>query len=129
MIHFIYGNTKKVQADFFKTENGNEPVRDFLKALDSDDKKSVGADIMAIEMSWPVGYPKGRQMDTDLWEVRTSISDKRICRIFFTVTGKKDDFTSCNNKKSQKTPLEELELAKTRKKLALGGKNESRIYW
>ena len=67
---------KKLQATFFKTENGNEPVRDFLKALSSDDKKSVGADIMAIEMSWPVGYPKVRKMDTDLWEVRTSISDK-----------------------------------------------------
>ena len=35
MILFIYGNTKKLQVDFFKTENGNEPVRDFLKALDS----------------------------------------------------------------------------------------------
>jgi len=113
---------KKLQADFFKTENGNEPVRDFLKALDSDDKKSVGADIMAIEMSWPVGYPKVRKMDTDLWEVRTSISDKRICRIFFTVTGKKMILLHAIIKKSQKTPLEELELAKTRKKLVLGGK-------
>lgn len=27
---------KKLQADFFKTENGNEPVRDFLKAFSSD---------------------------------------------------------------------------------------------
>ena len=113
---------KKLQADFFKTENGNEPVRDFLKALDSDDKKSVGADIMAVEMSWPVGYPKVRKMDTDLWEVRTSISDKRICRIFFTVTGKEMILLHAIIKKSQKTPSEELELAKTRKKLVLGGK-------
>lgn len=113
---------KKLQADFFKTENGNEPVRDFLKALVSDDKKSVGADIMAIEMSWPVGYPKVRKMDTDLWEVRTSISDKRICRIFFTVSGKKMILLHAIIKKSQKTPLEDLELAKTRKKLVLGGK-------
>ena len=57
---------KKLQADFFKTENGNEPVRNFLKVLSSEDKKSVGADIMAVEMSWPVGYPKVRKMDTDL---------------------------------------------------------------
>ena len=113
---------KKLQADFFKTENGNEPVRDFLKALTPDDKKSVGADIMAIEMSWPVGYPKVRKMDTDLWEVRTSISDKRICRIFFTVSGKKMILLHSIIKKSQKTPLEDLELAKTRKKLILGGK-------
>jgi hypothetical protein len=42
---------KKIQADFFKTEQNNEPVRDFLKALSPEDKKSVGADIMAVEMS------------------------------------------------------------------------------
>ena len=113
---------KKLQADFFKTENGNEPVRNFLKVLSSEDKKSVGADIMAIEMSWPVGYPKVRKMDTDLWELRTSISDKRICRIFFTVSGKKMVLLHAIIKKSQKTPLEDLELAKTRKKLVLGGK-------
>ena len=113
---------KKLQADFFKTENGNEPVRNFLKVLSSEDKKSVGADIMAIEMSWPVGYPKVRKMDTDLWELRTSISDKRICRIFFTVSGKKMVLLHAIIKKSQKTPLEDLELAKIRKKLVLGGK-------
>ena len=44
-------------------------------------------DIMAIEMSWPIGYPMVRKLDTDLWEVRTGISDKRICRIMFTVSG------------------------------------------
>ncbi|MDY5124282.1 MAG: hypothetical protein SPE59_10865 [Treponema sp.] len=42
---------KKLQADFFKTEQNNEPVRDFLKGLSPEDKKSVGADIMAVEMS------------------------------------------------------------------------------
>ena len=39
---------KKLQVEFFKTEKNNEPVRDFLKALSPDDKKSVGADIMAL---------------------------------------------------------------------------------
>ena len=71
----------------FKTEQNNEPVRDFLKALSPEDKKSVGADIMAVEMLWPIGYPMVRKLDTDLWEVRTGISDKRICRIMFTVSG------------------------------------------
>ena len=113
---------KTLQAAFFKTERNNEPVRDFLKALSPDDKKSVGADIMAVEMSWPIGYPKVRKMDTDLWEVRTSISDKRICRIFFTVTGKRMILLHAIIKKSQKTPLEDLELAKDRKRLVLGGK-------
>ena len=46
---------KVVIAKFFKTETGNEPVRDFLKDLAPDDRKTIGADIMAIEMSWPIG--------------------------------------------------------------------------
>lgn len=41
---------KKIKAEFFKTEQNNEPVRDFLKGLPLEDKKSVGADIMAVEI-------------------------------------------------------------------------------
>lgn len=69
---------KKIKAEFSKTEQNNEPVRDFLKELPLEDKKSVGADIMAVEMSWPVRYPTVRKLDTNLWEVRSDISDKRI---------------------------------------------------
>ena len=58
---------KKLQADFFKTEQNNEPVRDFLKGLSPEDKKSVGADIMAVEMSWPIGYPTVRELRKKIW--------------------------------------------------------------
>ena len=77
---------------------------------------------MAIEMSWPVGYPKVRKLDSDLWEVRSDLSDKRICRVFFTISDKKMILLHAIIKKSQKTPLEDLDLAKKRKNLILGGK-------
>ena len=32
---------KKLQVEFFKTEQNNEPVRDFLKALSLEDKKDA----------------------------------------------------------------------------------------
>lgn len=113
---------KKLQADFFKTEQNNEPVRDFLKGLSPEDKKSVGADIMAVEMSWPIGYPTVRKLDTDLWEVRTDISDKRICRVMFTVNGKKMILLHALIKKTQKTLKEDMELGKKRRNLVLGGR-------
>lgn len=113
---------KKITAEFFKTEQSNEPVRDFLKSLESEDKKSVGADIMAVEMSWPIGYPRVRKLDTDLWEVRTNISDNRICRVLFTISGKKMILLHGFIKKSQKTPKDDLDLGKKRKGLVLGGK-------
>ena len=113
---------KKLQVEFFKTEQNNEPVRDFLKGLSPEDKKSVGADIMAVEMSWPIGYPTVRKLDTDLWEVRTDISDKRICRVMFTVNGKKMILLHAFIKKTQKTPKEDMELGKKRRNLVLGGR-------
>ena len=112
---------KKIQADFFKTEQNNEPVRDFLKALSPEDKKFVGADIMAVEMSWSIGYPMVRKLDTDLWEVRTGISDKRICRVMFTVSGDTMVLPHAFVKKTQKTPKEDMELGKKRRNLVLGG--------
>ena len=112
---------KKLQVEFFKTEQNNEPVRDFLKALSPEDKKSVGADIMAVEMLWPIGYPTVRKLDVDLWEVRSSISDKRICRVLFTVSGKKMILLHAFIKKTQKTPKDDMELGKKRKSLVLGG--------
>lgn len=116
------GIEKKLQAVFFKTEQDNEPVRDFLKGLPPDDKKTVGADIMAVEMSWPIGYPTVRKLDTDLWEVRTNISDKRICRVMFTVSGNKMVLLHAFIKKTQKTPKEDMELGKKRRNQVLGGR-------
>ena len=111
---------KKLKVVFFKTEQNNEPVRDFLKSLSSKDKKSVGADIMAIEMLWPIGYPTVRKLDTDLWEVRSDISDKRICRVMFTVSEKRMVLLHAFIKKTQKTPKDDMELGKKRKSLVLG---------
>ena len=39
---------------FFKTATGNEPVREWLKALSKDDCKVIGADILyeQKEASW-----------------------------------------------------------------------------
>ena len=75
-------NTKKVFVRFFKTELGNEPVREFLHSLSIEDKKSIGADIMAVEMLWPIGYPTVRKMDKDLWEINNSDA-KRRSMLFF----------------------------------------------
>ena len=115
---------KRLSAVFFKMEFGKEPVRIFLKSLENNDKKSVGADIMAVEMLWPIGYPKVRKLDTDIWEIRSDISNKRICRIFFTILRKEMVLLHAIIKKTQKTPIGDLKLALKRKNLVLGGKNE-----
>ena len=110
---------KEIAAKFFKTESGNEPVRDFLKELLPVDRKIIGVDIMTIEMSWPIGYPTVRKLDTNLWEVHSKISDKRISRVFFTIEGSDMILLHAIIKKSQKTSQEDIDLSKKRRNLVL----------
>ncbi|WP_245809041.1 type II toxin-antitoxin system RelE/ParE family toxin [Acinetobacter populi] len=71
---------------FFKSEAGNEPVRDWLKNMPAIDKKTIGTDIKTIQFGFPIGMPLVRKMDANLWKIRSHISNG-IARIFFTVDG------------------------------------------
>ena len=44
---------KRLPAAFYTLPSGREPVRDWLKGLDRDDRKVVGEDIKDVEFSWP----------------------------------------------------------------------------
>lgn len=99
---------------FFRTEAGREPVREWLKELDKDDRKRIGEDIKLVQFRWPVGMPWVRKMKADLWEIRTRL-DNRIVRIFFTVRGGEMALLHGFIKKAQRTPANELNLAATRR--------------
>jgi len=43
---------KRVPVAFFRTNSGREPVRDWLKALDQDDRRIVGNDLQTLEYGW-----------------------------------------------------------------------------
>ncbi|SEQ10558.1 Phage-related protein [Amphritea atlantica] len=106
---------KIIQAVFFKTEIGNEPVRDWLKDQKKEDKSAIGKDIKEVEFGWPKGKPLVTKMDKDLWEVRSDISDSRIARVLFTVYQEVMVLLHGFIKKSQKTPKPDLDLAKNRR--------------
>jgi hypothetical protein len=53
---------KKISVVFFRTQAGNEPVRDWLKGLPIGDKKNIGEDLKAVELSWPLGLPLVRKL-------------------------------------------------------------------
>ena len=111
---------KRLEARFFKTLSGSEPVREWLKEMDKEDKKSIGGDINAVERVWPVGLPLVRKLDADLWEVRTNLS-RGICRVFFTIFERKMVLLHGLIKKTRKTPAEDLQLAKKRRNIVLRG--------
>ena len=66
-----------------------------------------------VQFGWPLGMPLVRKLDKDLWEDRIRLPD-RIARVLFTTGAGRTILLHGLIKKSQKTPQEELALAKTR---------------
>jgi phage-related protein len=108
---------KRVPAIFFRTEAGGEPVRDWLKDLpSSEDRKRIGEDIKTVEFGWPIGMPVCKPLGDGVYEVRTSLAQNRIARVLFYID-KKGRMVLLHGfiKKTQKTPDENLELARSNK--------------
>jgi phage-related protein len=104
---------RPIPVVFFRLDSGREPVREWLKDLSRENRKTVGEDIKTLQFGWPVGIPLARKMDADLWELRSDISPG-IARTFFTVYQRKIVLLHGFVKKSQKTPPNELATAKRR---------------
>ena len=103
----------RLQVYFFKTSSGKQPVREWLKALPRQDRKTIGDDLKTAQFGWPLGMPLIRKLDTALWEVRSKL-DNRIARVIFTVDEDRMVLLHGFIKKSQKTPSRDLGLAKQR---------------
>lgn len=89
----------KLPVKFFRTTEGREPVREWLKALPQAERKAIGDDIRTV-----------------LWEVRIDLPSG-IARVLFTVFEADAVLLHGFIKKSEKTPLPDLKTAKQRKKL------------
>ena len=100
---------------FFKTDTGNEPVREWLKSLSKEDCKIIGTDILTVQYAWPVGKPLVDNLGDGIWEVRSRLGN-RIARTLFAVVDEEIVLLHGFIKKQQRTPQDELDLAKKRKK-------------
>jgi phage-related protein len=105
---------------FFRTETGNEPVREWLKELSKEEKKVIGEDIKAVQFTWPIGKPLVDNLGEQIWEIRSRLRD-RIARTLFTVHNQEIVLLHGFIRKDRKTPLEDLRLAKKRKLLYRSG--------
>lgn len=104
---------------FFRSSSGREPVRECLKELTREDRKEIGEDIRLVQFRLPLGMPLARKIEPDLWEVRTNLELGRIARFLFTVHKGEMALLHGFIKKSQKAPLSELQIARTRRNLWL----------
>jgi phage-related protein len=99
---------------FYRTQGGAEVVRDWLRSLDDADRQAVGLDLMRVQYRWPVGMPLCRGLGDGLWEVRTSLPSNRIARVLFSVQQGRILVLHGFIKKTQKTPADDLALARRR---------------
>ena len=102
---------KRLPAAFYALPSGREPVREWLRALDRDDRRTIGEDIKDVEFSWPFGMPLCRPLSKGLWEVRSDLTQGRIARVLFCVHGRRMVLLHGFIKKTRKTPAAALELA------------------
>ena len=109
-------NPRKIPVVFYRTRSGAEIVRDWLRSLDEAERNAIGLDLMRVQFRWPVGMPLCRGLGDGLWEVRSSLRSNRIARVLFCVTQENIVVLHGFIKKTQKTPDEELLLARKRKK-------------
>src|ERR1700741_2275192 len=106
----------KIPVVFYRTQGGAEVMRDWVRNLDDVDRQAVGLDLIRVQYRWPVGMPLCRGLGDGLWEVRTSLPSNRIARVLFCLGRDRIVVLHGFIKKTQRTPDEELSLARKRKK-------------
>ena len=107
---------KRLPARFYRLDSGREPVREWPKKLDWEDRRIIGEDIKDVEFAWPIGMPLVRSLGDGLWEVRSSLTGGKIARVIFTVEQGSLVLLHGFIKKTQQTPQRDRELALKRKK-------------
>jgi phage-related protein len=111
------GALERIPVFFYRTETGNEPVRQWLKAMESEDRCLIGEDIKTVEFGWPVGMPTCRSLGEGLHEVRTNLPGNRIARVIFYVDSKQRMVLLHGFiKKTRATPDADLDLAPANKR-------------
>jgi len=117
---------KKIHAVFYKTDSGNEPVKDELLKLGRPTKTMIGEDIKFVEYNWKVDRPYVDQLkkgigstEKTIYEVRSKVEDgnvKKEYRTLFFVFNDLMVLVHIFVKKSQKTPKNEIDVAWDRMK-------------
>ena len=107
---------KRLPARFYRSDSGREPVREWLKSLDAGDRRIIGEDIKDVEFSWPIGMPLVRSLGREIWEVRSNLPHGRTARVLFCTEHECMVLLHGFIKKTQKTPVQDINLAIKRKK-------------
>jgi phage-related protein len=91
-------------------------VLEWLRSLPAEDRRAIGIDLATVQFGWPVGMPVCRSLGEGLWEVRSKLPSRRIARLLFFFHEDRIGVVHGFIKKTQKTPPDDLDLARRRMK-------------
>ena len=103
--------------EFFLEHDGTAPVAEFLDSLDSKTQARFRWSIEQLRLrNTSARAPLVKHLDGDLWELREESSTNiyRVIYVFF--TGRRIVLLHGFQKKTQKTPFRELDIARRRHK-------------
>jgi phage-related protein len=110
------------RIDFYRTASGKCPVKDHLDALTDAQAKKIAWVLKLIREIDPVPpkYFKKLVNTDDVWEVRVDVGKNTFRLLGFFCGQDLIILTNSFQKKRQKTPLMEIQLAEKRKRDYLG---------
>jgi phage-related protein len=113
---------------FYKFDSGECPVSDFLDSLTSKKAQKVAWVLQLVEELdvVPVTYFKKLVNTDSIWEIRVQIGNDILRLLGFLDDGNLVVLTNGFQKKTQKTPKSEIDIAESRKRDYFQRKRESK---
>jgi len=106
------------RIEFYKTANGSSPVEEFLESLDDSQARKVLWVLRLVRELNPIpsNYFTKLVNSDDIWEVRVQFGGNIFRLLGFFDGAKLIILTHGFQKKTQKTPKQQIELAESRKR-------------
>ena len=103
--------------DFYKTKNGNCPVKKYLLGLNAKNRATILEAMQYLEtFGLELKEPFVKYIGDKIFELRAKDTDGIYRILYFASTGKRFLMLHGFTKKTQKTPRKEIDIAIKRKK-------------
>jgi len=107
----------KFEVEFFETEKGEQPARDFLLSLDKKMRaKLVGTISLLQDNGYELREPYSKHLSEGIFELRAKLGSDITRVLYFFYVGRRIILTNGFIKKTQKTPSQEIDKAKKYRK-------------
>ncbi|MCD8005524.1 MAG: type II toxin-antitoxin system RelE/ParE family toxin [Oscillospiraceae bacterium] len=103
----------KITIEFYSLQDGTEPVKDFLMSLDVKMRAKMLRSIAFLEANGAdAREPVSKHLGDGIFELRAQFGNNVTRVLYFFFVGNKAILTNGFIKKTQKTPISEIDKAK-----------------